>query len=264
MGGFAKVAIRQKIAGGGFFQCSDDMVQFLETKFQNTSSVDYHFKSIDTALLDEERSLDLLIDVATVHGSSTFHAMVFSPGKDCFKASKRICICDKCKDQFGSCEQFAEYSLNVNQLNRIHLRSSNADVSMEEPTADEEDGESNIIDFLPENSFVAVAAGNNSIDTVWFVKIIDSDCLSDGSCVDDYGNAIGQGVTYLKGHFLEKIDEKNDHKLYKLSKKQTFFYKESVVYPFVTFQETKKGLKLKHSDLMDIIQFVEANNYCHI
>ena len=117
---------------------------------------------------------------------------------------------------------------------------------------------------MAEGSFIALAAGSNSIDTVWFVKVTDNDCLNDQSCVDDYGNPVGQGVRYLKGQFLERIDEKNDHKLYKLSKKQTFFYKESVAYPYVNFQETKKGFALKNSDLIEIIQFVEANNYCHI
>ena len=117
---------------------------------------------------------------------------------------------------------------------------------------------------MAEDSFIAVAAGSNSIDTVWFMKVIVNDCLSDGSCVDDYRSAVGQGVRYLKGHFLEKIDEKDDHKLYKLSTKQTLLYKESVVYPYINFQETKKGFALKNSDLMEIIQFVEANNYCHI
>ena len=179
------------------------MVQFLYTKFRNTSNVEYHFKSIDTALLGEERTLDLLLDVATVHGSSTFHAMLFLPGKNRFKTPKRICICDKCKDRFGSCEQFSEYSFNVKQLNKIHLCSSNADVSGK-CTDDEEHNESSVIDFLGEDSFIAFTAGSNSIDTVWFVGVIDNDYLSDGSCVDDYGNAVGQGVRYLKGHFLEK------------------------------------------------------------
>ena len=43
-----------------------------------------------------------------------------------------------------------------------------------------------------------------------------SDCLHDGSCVEDYGNAVGQGVRYLKGHLLEKTDEKDSNKLYQL------------------------------------------------
>ena len=84
MGGLAKFAVCQKVTATGFFQCFNDMVQFLDTKFRNPSNVKYHFKSIDTVLLDEERSLDLLINVATVHGSSTFHAMLFSPGKNLY------------------------------------------------------------------------------------------------------------------------------------------------------------------------------------
>ena len=188
-------------------------------------------------MLDEERSFDLLIDVATVHGSSTFHAMLFSPGKNCFKASKRICICDKCKDQFGSREQCSEYSLNLKQLNKIHLRSSNADVSGKHAD-DEEDNESSVINFWAEDSFIAVAAGSNSIDTVWFVKVIDDDCLSDGSCVDDYRNAVGQGVRYLKGHFLEKIDEKDDHNLYKLLQRKCCI-------PICQFPRDKERLSLE-------------------
>ena len=70
--------------------------------------------------------------------------------------------------------------------------------------ADDQDNESSIINFLAKDSFTAVAAGSNSIGIVWCVKVIDNNCLSDGSCVDGYGNAVGQGVRYLRDHFLEK------------------------------------------------------------
>ena len=73
--------------------------------------------------------------------------------------------------------------MNVKQLYKIHLYSSNA--------ADDEDNESSIIDFLAKDSFTAVAAGSSSIGTVWCMKVIDNSCLSDGSCVDGYGNAVG-------------------------------------------------------------------------
>ena len=93
--------------------------------------------------------------------------------------------------------------MNVTQLNKIHLHSSNVDVSGKHAD-DEHDNESSIINFLAEDSLIAVAAGSNSVDTVWFMKVIDNNCLSDGGCVDYYGNAVGQGVIYLKGHFLER------------------------------------------------------------
>ena len=73
--------------------------------------------------------------------------------------------------------------MNVKQLYKIHLHSSNA--------AADEDNESSVIDFLAKDSFTAVAAGSNSFGTVWCAKVIDNSCLSDGSCVDGYGNAVG-------------------------------------------------------------------------
>ena len=119
------------------------------------------------------------------------------------------------------------------------------------------------MDFLAEGSYVAVAADKSSVDTVWFIRIDDNDCVSP-DCKDSYDNYIAEGVHYLKGRFLEVIDENESRKLYKLSDLKTFFYKESVVYPYVNIEETRKGLVLKNKDLVDIIQYVEANNFSHL
>ena len=108
--------------------------------------------------------------------------------------------------------------MNVKQLYKIHLHPSDA--------ADDQDNESSIIDFLAKDSFTAVAAGSNSIGTVWCVKVIDNNCLSDGSCVDGCGNAVGQGVRYLRDHFLEKIDEKEMISSTKFQKNKLSFTKE--------------------------------------
>ena len=70
-------------------------------------------------------------------------------------------------------EQFSGYSLNVKQLNQIHLCSSNA-VSGKQ--ADDENNKSSII-FLADDSFTNVAAGSKSIDTVWFMKVIGDDAF---------------------------------------------------------------------------------------
>ena len=76
--------------------------------------------------------------------------------------TKEFVFVIKCKDRLGSCEQFSEYTLNVKQPNKIHLRSSNTDVSGK---AADEDNKSSISNFLTEDSFIAVAAGSNSIDS---------------------------------------------------------------------------------------------------
>ena len=44
----------------------------------------------------------------------------------------------------------------------------------------------------------------------------------------------------LRGNFLEKQHDEKDHILYSVSNKVTYFYKESILYPFVNIIETKK------------------------
>jgi len=51
---------------------------------------------------------------------------------------------------------------------------------------------------------------------------------------------------------------------YKMSKRVTHFYSDSVVHPFVNFEASKKGFKLTMTDYADILHFVEDNSYAHI
>ena len=61
-----------------------------------------------------------------------------------------------------------------------------------------------VADFLVPGFFVATAADTNSIDTVWFIQIVESNCVEDRVLCDDYGHKIAVGLNFLKGHFLEK------------------------------------------------------------
>ena len=44
-----------------------------------------------------------------------------------------------------------------------------------------------------------------------------------------------------------------------MKKKENFFFKETVVYPFVQFEETKKGHFITMQQFTDIINYVEYN-----
>ena len=81
---------------------------------------------------------------------------------------------------------------------------------------------------------------------------------------DDYGQVVPNDVSFVKGRFLEKSVASTKYQMYTLSKRITHFYSESVVYPFVSFEATKKGFKLTMNDYTDILQFVEDNSYAHI
>ena len=50
--------------------------------------------------------------------------MVFKPNGNSFKASPRICLCDDCSSDYGSCSSFKEYPLICHQLKLVFLRSA--------------------------------------------------------------------------------------------------------------------------------------------
>ena len=169
-------------------------------------------------------------------------------------------VCDTCKEDYGSCDLFSTYSLTVLKYNKPYLRSGIV-AETEGDDKDEDDEESDRQwEFLFNESIVAVA--NDSLrENLWFIKIIDNNCIVDKPEPDSYGNVIINGVCFLKGHFLECVHEEKGHILYKLSNRVTNFYRECVLYPFVPLLETEKGYKLMTSDLADIITFVEKNGY---
>ena len=71
----------------------------------------YSIKEIEEKELEDMRNEVRCLDVGTIDGSSTFRVMVFEPGHTIFKAATRLCICEICKNEYGSCSLFKEYSL---------------------------------------------------------------------------------------------------------------------------------------------------------
>ena len=111
---------------------------------------------------------------------------------------------------------------------------------------------------------LAVAALTESLDSIWLIKVNETNCVSTIECVDDYGNKIPAGINFLKGNFLERDNTTKTSTIFRLSKKSTFFYKETVVFPYVEIEEHKRGLVLQNKVFMDIICHVEQNGYSHL
>ena len=129
---------------------------------------------------------------------------------------------------------FKTYQHNCTQLKANFLQSQ----YQTELTKDTE--VTNIGLIIPE-TFCAIAASSTSADTVWFVKTV-KECVVAHDIEDDYGHKIPQGQQYLVGNFLER---------------KTYFFKESIVYPFVQFSTFKMELYLTYNDFADILAFVE-------
>ena len=140
----------------------------------------------------------------------------------------------------------------VQTLNKINKRSNYDENEKNEEHVKAPD------DFLLPGSVCALAAANNSVDTLWFVQI-KGEFESTTSVSDDYGHIVTPGQKYMLGHFLEQVSDQITSKTYKLIDKETIFYRESVVYPFVNVTEKKGKYIISSRDYIDIINFVEHN-----
>ena len=98
------------------------MVNFLQPKFSEQNNPSYYFKEITCNKLDIEHSTERLLKHKTIDGPNSFQVMVFTPNSETFKASPRICTCELCISDDGSCSFFEEFQLSVQSLNKVFLR----------------------------------------------------------------------------------------------------------------------------------------------
>ena len=83
--------------------------------------------------------------------------------------------------------------------------------------------------------------------------------VANANMVDDYGHTIATGMEYLVGSYLEKCNETKKGQLFKMLGKDVFFFKETIVYSFVNFQEHKGIYLIANDDYCDIILYIENN-----
>ena len=187
VGGLTKVKVRREVAAGHVMQTASEMVEWLQTKFETKQDPNYVFKNFEQKSLEAERATDQLKHYPTVNGSSHFQVIVFRPNEP-MKASPRICICDKCQNEYGSCDLFKEYTLTCNQLNKTCLRSQiNEYIGIEE----REDGEeASDVDVLHVDTVVALAASKEAYDPFYLIKITQEECPAEAESTDSWGNKV--------------------------------------------------------------------------
>ena len=260
VGGVAKVAVRRQIAGGEVFLRSKNIVEFLRNKFGENTSPSYHIVEIEEKPSEEERDLDHRKVFSTVDGSSSFHVIIFTPHSTTFRASPRLCLCEKCDKEYGSCELFVEHELKVLEIKPAALRSN-------VPPPPEVIGQEEVNDFIQPGTYVAVTApqNGNSLEMVWFIEVTEVNRTLTESSIDGYQNHMAAGITHNVGHFLERDPRSNLKVTYfNRSQKETFFFKESILYPCVNTTASKKFLTLSMGDYMDVLNYIEENGYCHL
>ena len=81
---------------------------------------------------------------------------------------------------------------NVTQLNKVFLRSNTENTT----TVTQEVAET-VADFLAPRSFAAIAIDTNSINMIWFIQIVESNCVGDGVLCDHFGHKIAARVNFV-------------------------------------------------------------------
>ena len=105
-----------------------------------------------------------------------------------------FCIRDQCKSGYGTCDLFTDYTQEVQTLNKINKHSN-----YDKKEKNEEHMKA-LDDFLLPGSVCALAAANNSADTLWFVQI-KGEFESTTSVSDYYGHIVTPDQNYMLGPF---------------------------------------------------------------
>ena len=103
VGGLAKTTLQRAIAAGEFFNDVGEMVEYLHGTLHSTKHLQYTVKETDEKVLESERRLKVF---PSIDGSNKFQVMLFKPNSTSFVAANRICICNTCKTQYGTCSLF--------------------------------------------------------------------------------------------------------------------------------------------------------------
>ena len=123
VGGIAKVSARGEMTRGTIFDNAAQIVTHLQTHFGDKENPEYHIQEVTVDELKEERALRHKKVFKTIEGSSSWQVIVFKPGQSSFSAATRLCVCDQCINEYGSCKQFASYELTHETIRDIPLRS---------------------------------------------------------------------------------------------------------------------------------------------
>jgi hypothetical protein len=123
VGGIAKTTLRRQIATGKLLLSAKEMVEELEIHLEGKNPLTYTIDEITLEELEEARLKSRRILYGTITGTQTFQVVVFTPHSEMIKAAPRICLCETCMVNYGTCELFKEYEIPITQLKNTSVRS---------------------------------------------------------------------------------------------------------------------------------------------
>ena len=115
------------------------------------------------------------------------------------KAAPRLCVCDECKTNYGSCQLFKEYEICCNHLKKNCLRSAYvSDIGAEIEDDGEEHDQDEQLDVLLEGTVVALAADKKAYETFYLIQVTQEECPAQEDETDAWGKTIKVYFEYGK------------------------------------------------------------------
>ena len=99
--------------------------------------------------------------------------------------------------------------------------------------------ESEMFTFIEEDSFIGVYSSSKSLELFYILKVIEK-AIAEDDIIDIYGHLIQKGAQYIKGFYLEKVDERKNNVFYKQLNKTVYVYPAEIFCPAVPID--KNGL----------------------
>ena len=101
-------------------------------------------------------------------------------------------------------KNLSEYTLETRLLKKVSICHQSKEYSKD----DEIQESLEIVDLASNDQILATAAENSSINTVWFVYIIDKKCVDHSSNkIDNYSQNVPKSQWYLLCNYLEKLND---------------------------------------------------------
>ena len=158
--------------------------------------------------------------------------------------------------EYGSCELFKEYDITMKHLKKIYIRTSFMDRIGAETLKDDEAIDNETTEVLIKDSIVVLVADTKACKTFYLMNITEEKEASITE-TDAWGKKINEGQLHLHGQFFET--EPDSDTRYRLPKKESIFFRESVVYPFVQM-ELKKKHELSADEFIQITKYIENSH----
>ena len=231
MSGFSvKSPLRREIVTNDFmFNTAEELMSFLQNTFKDDDHK--YYKTISSDLIEQCRKNKG--DGIVLDGCRKSRMISLFPNEE-WQIKRHLCNCKFCVvGEFRMCQKDGEEGIIEGETDYLSL-------------LDETDAiESDMFTFIETDSYVALCSTPDSLELFYILKVNEKDVANDDK-IDIYGHVIQKGAHYIKGFYLEKLDEKKGKIFYKQHTKIVYVYPAEVFCPSVAIHEI--GLYLTASE----------------